>query len=101
MTSNALSYGFNGAATARSRNSDCSDLPSRPQNGFNGAATARSRNLAVAMVLLYRLVELQWGRDRAVAELWLQGAGGVHAGGVHAERLQWGRDRAVAELRAR
>jgi hypothetical protein len=53
------------------------------------------------MVLLYRLVELQWGRDRAVAELWLQGAGGVHAGGVHAERLQWGRDRAVAELRAR
>jgi hypothetical protein len=39
---------------------------------------------------------LQWGRDRAVAELWLD----VEYGHIPVAslRLQWGRDRAVAEL---
>ena len=39
---------------------------------------------------------LQWGRDRAVAEL--LAVGGQIANYV---LLQWGRDRAVAELRTR
>ena len=39
---------------------------------------------------------LQWGRDRAVAELYDAGAVTGPDG-----QLQWGRDRAVAELRER
>ena len=44
--------------------------------------------------IVFRVVWLQWGRDRAVAELESFGAWCARA-----SRLQWGRDRAVAELR--
>src|SRR5579875_2083807 len=38
--------------------------------------------------------ELQWGRDRSVAEIWVAG---VEA--TYVDVLQWGRDRSVAEIR--
>jgi len=60
---------------------------------FNGAATARSRNCGTLVAGILESDKLQWGRDRAVAELAL--ANTVNA---YADPLQWGRDRAVAEL---
>ncbi len=85
---------------------------------FNGAATARSRNSPRVITDPPRRVALQWGRDRAVAELpagklmlignRLASMGprprgrGIAAQVIvpqRAELLQWGRDRAVAELR--
>jgi len=62
-------------------------------SGFNGAATARSRNFGEFGECCGYVYLLQWGRDRAVAEL-------SHYAAVlelHSA-LQWGRDRAVAEL---
>ena len=60
---------FNGAATARSRNSLPSRERSATRRGFNGAATARSRNYYVRLLPDGPVEMLQWGRDRAVAEL--------------------------------
>ena len=60
---------FNGAATARSRNCERSLQISVLSHSFNGAATARSRNWTLAEPMLSDADALQWGRDRAVAEL--------------------------------
>ena len=65
----SLQSGFNGAATARSRNFRESPRKFRSCYCFNGAATARSRNWANHGAGEARAIELQWGRDRAVAEL--------------------------------
>ena len=64
----------------------------RSEGRFNGAATARSRNHNPARPDGAPLPQLQWGRDRAVAESDTGGTG--YVGGW---LLQWGRDRAVAE----
>ena len=89
----SLTKRFNGAATARSRNCGKTACPRcgsrasmgpRPRGrgivsedaryiarhiGFNGAATARSRNWETRLRDILRRIPLQWGRDRAVAEL--------------------------------
>ena len=60
---------FNGAATARSRNSGSSSIQLLTAVSFNGAATARSRNCLESRRMRRCLGLLQWGRDRPVAEL--------------------------------
>ncbi len=60
---------FNGAATARSRNYWNGDGMYFPPSSFNGAATARSRNWGGGSAPIFNTYALQWGRDRAVAEL--------------------------------
>ena len=84
---------FNGAATARSRNCGITWFSCLGSARFNGAATARSRNSRSVRSSRRPLPQLQWGRDRAVAELHCQRA-------IRTTRcwLQWGRDRAVAEF---
>jgi len=77
--------GFNGAATARSRNFKHEPLGFVEGSCFNGAATARSRNYYNLQSGELRLFELQWGRDHCGCK-------------DDSEKLQWGRDRAVAEL---
>ena len=136
----ALIPGFNGAATARSRNSASDSSTSHMKRGFNGAATARSRNCGTDIhgggAALASMgprprgrgisplrqssangTGLQWGRDRAVAELAQspvtdgvgvgasmgprprgRGIGLAYGACALQSSLQWGRDRAVAEL---
>ena len=62
--------------------------------GFNGAATARSRNWRSSADVSSDPSPLQWGRDRAVAEFPLPWSGCP----CWLPALQWGRDRAVAEF---
>ena len=92
-TSPATTWCFNGAATARSRKSRHGPPPSSMPCCFNGAATARSRKFRSAWRVRRARPSLQWGRDRAVAEM----AKTVTANAIE-EKLQWGRDRAVAEM---
>ena len=85
--------GFNGAAIARSRNCSSSVITSGLCCSFNGAAIARSRNWPPPRLRSPKSPQLQWGRDRAIAEFSVC----VRRWPAHAQ-LQWGRDRAIAEL---
>ena len=80
----------------RSRDRGIVQLPALTGAGttcFNGAAIARSRNSVTPSGRVERMPRLQWGRDRAIAEL-------PYAVGmkITSNTLQWGRDRAIAEL---
>src|SRR5438477_424343 len=57
----------------------------RPYGRGNAESTFRGATLQ----------DLQWGRDRTVAEMWLVNTMVDRVG----ECLQWGRDRTVAEIR--
>ena len=72
----------------------CRHVPRR-RRGFNGAAIARSRNYGPPHQWTLAASALQWGRDRAIAEL-------RHRLPRKRQRsqLQWGRDRAIAEFSA-
>ena len=108
---------FNGAATARSRKLKPRSVCSRASSCFNGAATARSRKCVQAGERTGQEPRLQWGRDRAVAEMVnlvmaARKSGAASMGPRPRGRgnpplpigtrrrllLQWGRDRAVAEI---
>ena len=108
--------GFNGAATARSRNCSASHQTGPAYPRFNGAATARSRNCADDLLRAVRLHHFNGAataRSRNCAKYynprWTdstsmgprprgRGIGERHHGRLVDNLLQWGRDRAVAEL---
>ena len=86
---------FNGAATARSRNwsgiwKSGGSLPA------SMGPRPRGRGIGNNLRRVAGISELQWGRDRAVAEF--KSRCPELPGQV---MLQWGRDRAVAEFRSR
>ena len=83
---------FNGAATARSRNSMIISPPGAPPGGFNGAATARSRNCDGPGDVRDLLLASMGPRPRG------RGIRRNTAGSRPCWTLQWGRDRAVAEF---
>ena len=62
--------------------------------GFNGAATLQLRKQSWWSVIMLLTIQLQWGRNFAVAETtWPPTVG------IRRKRLQWGRNFAVAETR--
>ena len=86
--------GFNGAATARSRNCGLAERGGAHTESFNGAATARSRNYDFRCDEDHHGRIASMGprpRGRGIDR---QRETGGHRDGW----LQWGRDRAVAEL---
>ena len=107
---------FNGAATDRSRKCGGARRRAPGRCGFNGAATDRSRKFedlhridvvrrasmgprpigrgnAAKLFPFIQDRQLQWGRDRSVAEIQR-----TYATSRSAFVLQWGRDRSVAEI---
>src|SRR5579885_1731772 len=60
---------FNGAASARSRKYDGDFALFHRYEGFNGAASARSRKCRLPLRRRHGSASLQWGRERALAEI--------------------------------
>src|SRR5579885_2271015 len=84
---------FNGAASARSRKYRAPTTADDAAAGFNGAASARSRKCGSSIWAGVRPTMLQWGRERALAEIQPRECRPVVFG-----LLQWGRERALAEI---
>ena len=111
---------FNGAATARSRNYGPAMTWNAPRPLASMGPRPRGRGIPPDSATTPKTPELQWGRDRAVAEFFLSGfktaellkaSMGPRPRGrginfllmpiAHENPLlQWGRDRAVAEFRS-
>src|SRR5579885_419290 len=62
---------------------------------FNGAAISRSRKSALPPSILLSQLDLQWGRDLSIAEIFTLSGTIASVSGI----LQWGRDLSIAEMR--
>src|SRR5579885_3391254 len=89
---NSQKFSFNGAASARSRK--CPRLPSQP--AFQRLQWGRERALAEIRKVTHRRAadtRLHWGRESEIAELVRD-----EERRLKGKELQWGRERALAEI---